>query len=130
MRSSPSLAEAPEELTAANAATGMMEGLGILVGPAINAALIVGIGPGGVVGVMTLFMVAATLLVIRLRLYRDVEHQPLGPGAGSFLQDAVGGLRELQREPGAALLLGRGWEPVLPHRIARRLLRAPRDRDP
>ena len=103
----PELAETPEELTAANAATGMMEGLGILVGPAINAALIVGIGPGGVVGVMTLFMVAATLLVVRLQLYRDVERQP-GPGAGSFLQDAVGGLRELQREPGAALLLGVG----------------------
>jgi MFS family permease len=77
------------------------------VGPAINAALIVGIGPGGVVGVMTLFMVAATLLVVRLRLYRDAEDQP-GPGAGSFLQDAVGGLRELQHEPGAALLLGVG----------------------
>ena len=103
----PELAESPEELTAANAATGMMEGLGILVGPAINSALIVGVGPGGVVGVMTLFMVAATLLVIRLRFYGDRTHQP-GPSAGSFLRDAVGGLRELRQEPGAALLLGVG----------------------
>jgi MFS family permease len=103
----PDLAETPEELTTANAATGMMEGLGILVGPAINAALIVGIGPGGVVGVMTGFMVTATLLVGRLQLYREGEH-PQAPTAGSFFRDAAGGFHELRSEPGAALLLGVG----------------------
>jgi hypothetical protein len=103
----PELAETPEELTAANAATGMMEGLGILVGPAINAALIVAIGPGGVVGVMTVFMVAATLLVVGLQLHRGAEPAS-AEGAGSFLKDAVGGVRELRTEPGAALLLGVG----------------------
>jgi MFS family permease len=100
----PELADTPEELTAANAATGMMEGLGILVGPGLNAALIVAIGPGGVVGVMAVFMVVATLLMFRLRLYRDIEPRvPADPA--SFVQDAFAGFRELRAEPGAAILL-------------------------
>jgi MFS family permease len=100
----PELAETPEELTAANAATGIMEGFGTLVGPGLNAALIVAIGPGGVVGLMALIMVMASLLSFRLRLYPGFEHRgPADPN--SFIQDALGGLRELQAEPGAALLL-------------------------
>jgi MFS family permease len=100
----PELADTPEELTAANAATGMMEGLGTLVGPGLNALLIVAIGPGGVVGVMAVFMVASTLLTFRLRMYRATERQA-SSDAESFIHDALGGLRELRAEPGAALLL-------------------------
>jgi predicted MFS family arabinose efflux permease len=103
----PELADTPEELTAANAATGMMEGLGTLVGPALNALLIGAIGPGGVVGIMAVFMVVATLLTFRLRLYRDAEPQdPADPHP--FVHDALGGFRELRAEPGASILLGVG----------------------
>jgi MFS family permease len=100
----PELADTPEELTAANAATGMMEGLGTLVGPGLNALLIVAIGPGGVVGVMAVFMVASTLLTFRLRMYHATERQA-SSDAESFIHDALGGLRELRAEPGAAILL-------------------------
>ncbi len=103
----PQLADTPEQLTAANAATGMSEGLGILVGPGLNAALIVSIGPEGVVGVMTAFMVVATALTFRLRLYRETEPR-VPAGAGTFVDDALAGFRELRSEPGAALLLGVG----------------------
>jgi Na+/melibiose symporter-like transporter len=103
----PELADTPEELTAANAATGMMEGLGTLVGPGLNAALIVSIGPEGVVGVMAVFMVIATGLTFRLRLYRETEPK-VPAGAETFVDDALAGFRELRSEPGAALLLGVG----------------------
>ena len=100
----PELADTPEELTASNAATGMMEGLGTLAGPGLNALLIVAIGPGGVVGVMALVMVVAALLTFHLRLHVEGEpHAPADPE--SFIDDALGGLRELKAEPGAALLL-------------------------
>ncbi len=103
----PELADTPQELTAANAATGMMEGLGTLVGPGLSALLIGSIGVGGVVGVMALFMVAAGLLTFRLRLYRDA--QPISRAEPeSFFVDSLGGFRELRAEPGAALLLGVG----------------------
>ncbi|MGZ8639598.1 MAG: MFS transporter [Actinomycetota bacterium] len=100
----PGLADTPEELTAANAATSMMEGLGTLVGPGLNAVLIVAIGPGGVIGVMAVAMGAATVLVSRLRLYRDVERDA-GAVPESFIQDALAGFQELRRDRGAALLL-------------------------
>jgi MFS family permease len=98
------LADTPEELTAANAATGMVEGLGTFVGPALNAILIVSFGPAGVVGVMVFAMIAAAWLSLRLRLHRDT-HQMARAGPGSFIDDAVGGIRELRSEPGAPLLL-------------------------
>jgi MFS family permease len=98
------LADTPEELTAANAATGMVEGLGIFVGPALNAVLIVWLGPGGVVGVMVFLMIAATWISLHLRLRRDT-HQEEGLDARSFVDDALGGMRELRSEPGAPLLL-------------------------
>ena len=98
------LADTPEELTAANAATGMVEGLGTFVGPALNAIFIVWIGPGGVVGVMVFVMIAAVLVSLHLRLQRDT-HQQTSVGAGSFVDDALGGMRELRSEPGAPLLL-------------------------
>ncbi len=100
----PELADTPEELTAANAATGMMEGLGTLLGPALNAALIVVIGPGGVVGVMAVVMLTAALLTVRLRSYPDDE--PTNRATpGSFVHEAFGGIRELRAEPGTTLLL-------------------------
>jgi MFS family permease len=104
----PELSDTPEELTAANAATGMMEGLGILVGPGLNAVLIGAIGPSGVVGIMAVFMVVATLLTFRLRLYREVDPQAPSPDPEPFINDALAGFRELRAEPGAALLLGVG----------------------
>ena len=103
----PELADTPEELTAANAATGMMEGLGTLVGPGLCAVLIGSIGAGGVVGVTVVFTVIAAALSFRLRLYRDAEpKEPAGPE--SFFGDSLAGFRELRAEPGASLLLGVG----------------------
>ena len=100
----PELADTPEQLTAANAATGLMEGLGTLVGPGLNAATIVAIGPAGVVALMGVFVLGAAALTFRLALYRGVPHIP-SPDVGSLIGDVIGGVRELRAEPGAALLL-------------------------
>jgi MFS family permease len=54
----PGLAASPEDLTAANAASGLIEGAGILAGPLMAAAILTSGTPG------TVFLAAAVLLVI------------------------------------------------------------------
>ncbi|HET9756880.1 MAG TPA: cyclic nucleotide-binding domain-containing protein [Candidatus Limnocylindrales bacterium] len=54
----PALAASPEDLTAANAASGLIEGAGILAGPLMAAAILTSGTPG------TVFLAAAVLLVI------------------------------------------------------------------
>ena len=63
----PSLARAPEELVASNAASGTMEGIGTLVGPAVGGVLIALAAPWVTFAVpaVTFFVAAAIVLGIR-----------------------------------------------------------------
>ena len=103
----PGLSDTPGELTAANAATGMMDGLGALVGPAVNAVLIGPVGPAGVVVAMAVPMASAALLSLHLPQRHD-PHPDEVDGGRSFISDAFAGLRELRADPGAALLVAVG----------------------
>ena len=62
----PSLARTPEELTAANALSGTVEGAGLLLGPLIAAAILTVSTPTAVFAVATIGCLAAAALVIRL----------------------------------------------------------------
>lgn len=62
----PSLARTPEELTAANALSGTVEGAGLLLGPLIAAAILTVATPAAVFAVATIGCLAAAALVIRL----------------------------------------------------------------
>jgi MFS family permease len=62
----PALAHTPEELTAANGVSGMVEGAGVLVGPLVAAAILVAGSPGVVLVVGGLACAAAALLVAGL----------------------------------------------------------------
>ncbi len=53
---------------------------------------------------MAFVMIAAAWISLHLRLRRDT-HQHAGLDARSFVDDALGGMRELRSEPGAPLLL-------------------------
>ncbi len=62
----PSLARTPEELTAANGLSGMVEGVGLLLGPLLAAAILGSATPAAVFGVATAGCLLAAALVVRL----------------------------------------------------------------
>ncbi|HEY8636532.1 MAG TPA: MFS transporter [Candidatus Limnocylindrales bacterium] len=62
----PSLARTPEELTAANGLSGMVEGMGLLLGPLIAAAILGIATPAAVFGAATAGCLLAAALVARL----------------------------------------------------------------
>ncbi|HVG65156.1 MAG TPA: MFS transporter, partial [Actinomycetota bacterium] len=63
----PSLARTPDELTAANVASGWTESVGVLAGPAV-AALLLGLsGPGAVFAAMAGLLGCSAVLVVRVR---------------------------------------------------------------
>ncbi len=102
----PHLAETPEELTAANAASGTVEGLGVLVGPVFAAAGLATLGSAFVVGTTAGFIALAALLTSRLPIHDDGAEPGAGATAPSgVVADAIAGAREIRREPGASMLL-------------------------
>jgi MFS family permease len=62
----PSLARTPEELTAANGWSGAMEGMGMLFGPLIAAAILVVATPTAVFGIATAGCLVSVLLTARV----------------------------------------------------------------
>jgi MFS family permease len=100
----PSLARTPRELIASNGATSTIESLGTLVGPMLagvlvsvgNAALVFGVGAGA--------LVAAAVLLGRVRVEGRIElrtHADAG-GAGQAL---AAGFRTIARAPRARLVV-------------------------
>jgi len=99
----PELADTPDELTAANAASGAMEAVGNLAGPLVVSVVI---GPGGAgmaVGVMAALTALAALLAVRLPLHDRPQAESLTHTR--IVTDAMEGARELRQERGATLLL-------------------------
>jgi MFS family permease len=103
----PSLCQTPDELTSANGAAGMIEGLGILVGPLVAAvALSVG-GTALVIGLSTVAIFAGGLMVLRLRVVADASGAGIStsPSLG-VAANIVDGLRTVVRDPDATLVVG------------------------
>ncbi|HVH51289.1 MAG TPA: MFS transporter, partial [Gaiellaceae bacterium] len=90
----PALARTPDELTAANVASGWIESVGMLVAPALAAVLLGAGGAGVVFAVMATVAAASALLVAPLR----------GPASAAAVEEpalaaAVEGVRVVAREP-------------------------------
>jgi predicted MFS family arabinose efflux permease len=103
----PGLSETPGELTAANAASSTMDGLGTLVGPLAGAVLMRSWGPGG--AVLAMAIVAALSALSALGIHRErTEASDPGEHVSTFVSQALGGLREARAEPDVATLLGVG----------------------
>jgi len=101
----PSLARTPSELIASNAATSTIESLGTLVGPLLAGVLVTVAGAGLVFGVGATALLAAAVLLARVRVAGRIE-LPAGTderGAGWVL---VAGFRAIVRAPRARLLVG------------------------
>ncbi len=109
----PRLAELPSHLVAANAVTGTVESLGVMLGPLTVALALTFSGVAPLVVVLGALLCLGAILVGTARMPAhtvssdepDTETEP-------FLQAATQGVREVRRVPGALTLLvivGLGW---------------------
>jgi hypothetical protein len=97
----PQLARSPDELTAANVVAGAIWGAFALAGPAI-AGILIGSGEiGGVFAVFALFLLGATLLVVRLE-----PQPPPHPTHERPMQEAAAGFAAVARHPDQRLVVG------------------------
>ncbi len=106
----PSLSRTPDELTAANGAAGVVEGLGVLVGPLVAAAILTTSSIGMV------FLVAGASLVVAAISTTGLAPRDVRGSGASLAGDAVGdgtdggtfwaGLRTVAADPDARLIVG------------------------
>ncbi|MDX6440355.1 MAG: hypothetical protein QOE43_84 [Gaiellaceae bacterium] len=94
----PSLARTPEELTAANVASGWIESVSMLGAPALAGVLLGAGGAGTVFAVMAGVALASAVLVAPVR-------GPAAAGAGNPLEETLEGLGVVAREPGPRALV-------------------------
>ncbi len=106
----PSLSRAPDELTAANASAGIVEGAGVLLGPLVAAAILVGSTPAMVFVVGAGSLVVAFVLTLGLRPVVAPDPGPASIGAeGERPPERFGvleGLRTLVADQDARLVVG------------------------
>lgn len=104
----PGLAASPEDLTAANAATGLIEGAGILAGPLMAAAILTGGTPGSVFLAGAVLLVVAAVATMRLRpappIAGDDGH--LAPNDDEEDHGVLAGLRVIVADRDARLVVG------------------------
>jgi hypothetical protein len=103
----PALARTPDELTAANAAAGVVEGAGVLLGPLLAAAVLLEGDAAAVFLVAGAALVMAAVLTVGLRTRAttrlgDSGGVPSDPVDTSFLA----GLRTVIRDADARLIVG------------------------
>lgn len=97
----PDLAETPEELTAANSASGTVDGVAGFVGPAISGVLLTTFGPGSVFLVMSVLLALAAAATVGLRV-----HAAIVPSSrDQVVASAIAGFREISHDAGAAMLV-------------------------
>jgi MFS family permease len=96
----PSLARTPAALVRGNSVSGVLDGLGIFVGPVIAGVLSARSGPAAALGLAAVVMALAALLALRLRL--PVAAADSDEGA---LSAAIAGLRVVATDPPVLVLL-------------------------
>ena len=101
----PSVTRTPDELTAANVASGVIENASVLAGPALAGLLLGAAGPAAVFAASGLGLATAVGLVAGLRADEDrVDHrQSVGRTARV---EVLAGLRALTASPGTRVVIG------------------------
>jgi MFS family permease len=103
----PTLSRTPEELTASNAASSTMDGIGTLIGPLAGGVLMGVSGPGG--AVLAMAVVSAFSALVALGIHPDeAEERHTDEHVSTLVSEALGGLRQARAEPDVATLLGVG----------------------
>jgi MFS family permease len=99
----PALARTPERLTAANAASAMLETVGTFLGPAAGGVVLALSGTGALFAATGVLFVLCAVLVARI----DVDARPeAGATGGSVLREALAGFRAVGGDPRLRLLVG------------------------
>ncbi len=109
----PEAVQTPDQLTAANVASGTIEGAGTLLGPAL-AGILVGIGgPGLVFAASAGGMLLGALAIVPVARAATRRHRPHPPDADtSIAHELVAGLSAIRSDArlrGLAALLGSSW---------------------
>ena len=100
----PSVAEDPEELTAANAVSSLAENAGIVVGPLLSGLILSAVGPAEVFGVFAAVTLAGALLVARLGSGATVRHGER-MRARDVVRGSIGGFTYLAHDRHVGLLV-------------------------
>ena len=97
----PLLARTPQELVATNVSGSILEGLAVLIGPALAGILLTFTGTDVVLAICAAISAWAALLVAR------ISSGPYVPARGDgAIADLSAGLRTLAREPNTRLIIG------------------------
>jgi MFS family permease len=97
----PLLARTPQELVATNVSGSILEGLAVLIGPALAGILLTFTGTDVVLAISAAISACAALLVAR------ISSGPYVPArASSTIADLTAGLRTLAHEPNTRLIIG------------------------
>jgi MFS family permease len=103
----PGLAASPGELVAANSASTLMTQCAAFIGPVSLPLLFQFLAPAGVFVALAFVGLIAVVTVVSVRFAPEADAPVDESGeAAAFVDDALGGLRELASIPGALLLLG------------------------
>lgn len=103
----PSLANTPDELTAGNAAVGVMEGAGVLFGPLVAAAVLTGSTPAMVFLIAGAALVVAAGLTLGLRPTGGLAAIAVSDDAGDADDGGfLGGIAIVARDRDARLIVG------------------------
>ena len=110
----PWLAHTPEELTAANVLSSLLEGTAVFVGPLLVGIALAVSGPAAGVGVAAALVLAGAVALIRLRV--EGQQAPARSSRSPVRQvvdDLVGGMRVYPATPGTSTLLGLAFAQTL-----------------
>ena len=97
----PEIAESPAQITAGNAASSIVEGVAVFVGPLLTGVLLGLYGPGSVFLVLGTASLISVLLTRSLSLKRTFERND---DPESAVKATLAGLRALRRDAGALVL--------------------------
>jgi MFS family permease len=107
----PSITRTPEDLTAANVTSGVVEGAGIMLGPVVAGLILTGSEPGVVFAVFAVLLATGAALVMRLPIDPAAVEAPDRVDASDVWHATLGGFRALAHEGDArtiVLLLSAG----------------------
>lgn len=102
----PELAQAPEELTAANVSASTIDSVGSFVGPAVGGLVLAGWGTGWALVVTVVAYAWSGALIFRVRPQRERRPEPAPLKGTAVVAEAFAGFRAVLTDPRLRLLVG------------------------
>ncbi len=101
----PAVTRTPEDLTAANVVSGVVEGAGIMLGPFVAGLILTASGPGTVFAAFAFVSLAGAVLTWRLRVDPEAVTPTVRLEVTDVWHETLGGFRELRRERAPRLIV-------------------------